>query len=857
MTDTRRQTISAIRQRLEKAGSLQWFHWLVIGLSLGLTFLAWRYAVAQQDNKVQLQFDREAEQVVSLVVDRMSTYEEALWAGVAFVSSTDSDVDSQKWSEYATNLKLKERYPGVNGIGLIEVLNRDDQDAFIDRERKDRPDFRIHPEHDGDELWPIVAIAPVEGNEEAVGLDMAHEQNRIRAARQARDTGTAQVTGPITLVQDSAQTPGFLFFVPYYRQEIDQVPTRSLVLDGLVYAPFVVRELMKGVLEKDRRRVGIRISDQDESLFDENVPTEPDFDPDPLLRKRKSVELYGRTWDFDIWSTKSFRASVSRRQSTWILLAGLLIDSLLLVLFYSVSSSARISLGLADAMTEELESFSLAATVNRVGIFDYDLKSDQMTWNDAAYELFGRDQNSFELGYQAVLSCIHPEDRQSVDERFKKAISEDEVFYTEPRVILPSGEVRHLLSRAVVFRDAQGTATRVLGANIDNTQTIEANRQLDVTQRMQKAIQDAAGVSMIVTNVSGTILSVNRTVEVMLGYSQGELENVQSLELLHETSEIQCRAAELSEAHGRPVDSGFEAIIGNPTHSEVEQREWTYVRKDGSQFPALVTVTALRDAGGMTTGYLAVAADISERKKADLAIRKSNEQLARSNEELAQFAYVASHDLQEPLRKVTSFCELLVEDCEDQISDDGKKYLGYITDGANRMRTLIQDLLAYSKIESGSDRIEQVNLNQVIDVALSDLSTAIEESGAVVSVDDMPLIDADPAQMTQLFQNLIGNAIKYRTEASPRVRVGCEMSKDQWLFKVDDNGIGIEPRFREQVFGIFKRLHGQDAYRGTGIGLSICKRIVERSGGRIWIEDSPEGGTRFCFVLGELNSTQA
>ncbi|TWU46239.1 Phytochrome-like protein cph1 [Rubripirellula tenax] len=850
------QSTASARQRLEKAGTFQWFHWLVIALSLGLTFVAWYYATVQQAAKTQLQFDRESDQAVSLVVDRLTKCEQALWAGAAFVTSCDSEVNHNKWDDYATKLELDQRFPEVNGMGLITRFEKQKLESFVNSQRQDRAGFHIFPPHDQDECWPIVAITPVDKNSKAIGLDIAHEVNRITAARKARDTGTAQVTGPIVLVQDSAQTPGFLFFVPYYgKPSASDKTTPAKDFQGIVYAPFVVRELMAGVLDKDRRRVGIRISDASETLFDEHVTSEPDFDPDPLLRKTTSVELYGRTWTFDIWTTQSFRQSIDRSRSTSILVAGILIDVMLIGLFYLVSVRARQALGLADTMTDELARFSLAASVNQIGIFDFDVASRRFKWNDAMFRLFQQSPKSFAPDFDSMLDCVHPEDRSALKDSLQHSIRNGEIFDAQYRITTPGGEIRHLLARAVVISDREGRATRLLGANTDITSKQAAAQKLSQTLQMQAAIQDAAGVSMVSTDFDGTILSMNKTAEKMLGYTQDELVLKATPVVLHDAAELQKRADELAHELSRPVTAGFQAIIAMCVDGKTAQREWTYVRKDGTRFPALVTLTALHDDNGNVSGYLAVAADISAQKESHLALQKSNEQLERSNSELAQFAYVASHDLQEPLRKVISFCELLEEDCIDQIDEDGRRYMGYISDGARRMRQLIQALLSYSRIQEEYSRAECVDMNDIVRIAVDDLSAPIDESDAVVTVGRLPVVMGDPTQMVQLMQNLIGNAIKYRDQAAPTVHIDAQRSGEDWLFHVDDNGIGIEPEFREQVFGIFKRLHSRTAYQGTGIGLSICQRIVERSNGKIWIEDSPTGGTRFRFTIPVSNLT--
>ena len=232
------------------------------------------------------------------------------------------------------------------------------------------------------------------------------------------------------------------------------------------------------------------------------------------------------------------------------------------------------------------------------------------------------------------------------------------------------------------------------------------------------------------------------------------------------------------------------------------------------------------------------------------------EELRRSNAELEQFAYVASHDLQEPLRKVASFCQLLEKRYGDQLDERGVEYIGFAVDGAKRMQILINDLLTFSRVGRLNATEADVDLNKALDSALGNLSTAIEESGAVIErpAEGLPIIKGDPTLMAMLWQNLVGNAVKFRKEGlTPRIVIECERSADggaaAWSFTLSDNGIGIAPEFVDKVFVIFQRLHGRDAYTGTGIGLALCKKIVEHHGGAIWIDTSYGDGTRFRFTL--------
>jgi two-component system, sensor histidine kinase and response regulator len=223
--------------------------------------------------------------------------------------------------------------------------------------------------------------------------------------------------------------------------------------------------------------------------------------------------------------------------------------------------------------------------------------------------------------------------------------------------------------------------------------------------------------------------------------------------------------------------------------------------------------------------------------------------LQRSNAELEQLAYVASHDMQEPLRMVASYLQLVAERYADRLDAEGHEFIDFAVDGAKRMQALINDLLAFSRVNTKARPFEPTDCGAIVATACHHLRVAIDESGAEVTAAAMPTVPGDAIQLLQLFQNLIGNAIKFRGAAAPRVQVTATETTDGWQFAVSDNGIGIAPEYFERIFVLFQRLHGRQAYPGTGIGLALCKRIVERHGGRIWVESAPGRGSTFAFTL--------
>lgn len=277
-----------------------------------------------------------------------------------------------------------------------------------------------------------------------------------------------------------------------------------------------------------------------------------------------------------------------------------------------------------------------------------------------------------------------------------------------------------------------------------------------------------------------------------------------------------------------------------------EPHEKEYIRADGTRVPVYIVDTVLP---GPDEQLGAFVLDISERKQAEQALQRLTEELRRSNAELEQFAYVASHDLQEPLRMVSSYVQLLKRRYQNKLDADADEFIHYAVDGATRMQGLINDLLSYSRVGTRGKPFAPVALDTALDHALNHLQIALDESHAQIRRLPLPTVTGDQGQITQVFQNLIANALKFHGEAAPQICVSAQRVENEWVVSVKDNGIGIDPQYRERIFVLFQRLHSREDYPGTGIGLTICKKIVERHGGRIWVESHSGQGATFCFTL--------
>lgn len=333
--------------------SLEWYHWVVVVLSLALTLSAWHITRTQAYEKSEALFKFQSGQVIDLLVERMAKYEEALRAGVAMLRVMPPEMSRAEWKEFAATLNVEERFPGINGIGVIHFVPSSKKAAFLAWQRSSMPNFVIFPAHDKNEFWPISYIEPIQTNFKAVGLDMAHEQNRYNAATKARDERSAQITGPINLVQDDQQTPGFLFYVPWYTDEIPSTyGDESSKLAGLVYAPFIVNKLMGGALSNVNDLINFTIRDQSTLLF-EDVGRDTD-EYQPMFAETREVGMYGRIWTFELETSRAFAEQVETVEPTVILVTGIVIDILLITLFLTLSQTKQRATQLAHKATRRL-----------------------------------------------------------------------------------------------------------------------------------------------------------------------------------------------------------------------------------------------------------------------------------------------------------------------------------------------------------------------------------------------------------------------------------------------------------------------------------------------------------------------
>lgn len=534
-----------------------------------------------------------------------------------------------------------------------------------------------------------------------------------------------------------------------------------------------------------------------------------------------------------------------------------------------------------EALRRSEERFQWIVQATNDAIWDWDLISNRVWWNEVMPSLFGFIAKEVDTTFNWWADHLHPEDQNRVLSSMMEAIEHGESIWGEEyRYRRADGSYAYVADRGYVIRDAEGAPIRMLGGMIDVTERKEAQAELErqnrraqlfseVTLKIRQSLNVSEIVQAAVTEVQA-ILQADRVLvyqfktdgqghgvaeaikpglpslvdqnrseaylalgDRLFSFQRG-IQQITDIEHDQRIRSIRAELARLGQVQAElvvPIHVGAEGWGVLIAHQCDRPRPWTSFETD--------LLTQLAD----QIGIALTQARLFEQET------QQRQELARSNTELQQFAYVASHDLQEPLRMVTSYLQLLEKRYSDRLDADAQEFIGYAVDGATRMKRLITDLLSYSRVGTHGRSFERMSCTEVVQQALRNLEVAIAEAEATILYGDLPWIVADAAQLVQVFQNLIGNAIKFRGEHKPCIQIEATLQDTTWLFCVRDNGIGFEPEYADRIFVIFQRLHSRAEYSGTGMGLAICKKIIERHGGTIWAESSPHQGSCFYFTL--------
>ena len=473
--------------------------------------------------------------------------------------------------------------------------------------------------------------------------------------------------------------------------------------------------------------------------------------------------------------------------------------------------------------------------------------------NERFFSLYPEDMRSKIIGYTTLES--YPADEAKGFLAQDRLAFEQGISQVEETIQFPDGQMRTLFTKKIRFEDEQGNP-HILGIAQDITQIVQAREEIEQQRDYFESLIDSLGVATFVIDDTHKVVNWNRACENLSGMMREEVIGTD----LHSTAFYKKKRKLLCDM---VLDQDFTKVVelyeSEPEDSAVI-REGKFIEnwhdlKNGKRRYLRVFSNPLRKQGKITL-CLQMMIDMTELKQSQTLLEQQQEKLADSNRQLEQFAYIASHDLQEPLRMVSSYTQLLADRYRDKLDETAHEFIDFAVDGAVRMQAMIQDLLAYSRVQNRVVQFEPIDANDLYEYAVLNLAVAIDESGTVVEKDgELPVIEGDVSQLRQLFQNLIGNAVKYRdTDKLNRVQVSAIEKDGFWQFCIEDNGIGIAEEHQNRVFEIFKRLHSKHAYKGTGIGLSICKRIVDNHQGEIWVESQSGLGAKFFFTLPKVKT---
>lgn len=487
-----------------------------------------------------------------------------------------------------------------------------------------------------------------------------------------------------------------------------------------------------------------------------------------------------------------------------------------------------------------------AQQISKLGYWEMDMVSQELFWSDEVYHIWEVTPQTFQVNRSSFYNSIHPEDVKRFAEILELAASRDKGLDVEYRILIPDGSIKHVFQRIEVVTDEAGVPVRYEGTVQDITERKLAELNIQISNErfnlVAKATNDAIWDWNLITN---DVVRTGAGLETLFGYNSAEAS----------------ADNDFWRARVHPEDISALLMSRNQLIAQQSANSWEdeyrFKKANGEYAFVYDKGYIIRDDNGKAIRIIGATQDITHLKETELLLKKLNENLERraqelqaSNKELEQFAYVASHDLQEPLRMVSSFLQLLEKKYKDKLDTTADQYIHFAVDGANRMKKLINDLLEYSRAGTDRDAVAPTNMNEVAEEVRSIFSVRIEEQGAVVTIHPLPvLVFTRKTQMFQLLQNLLGNALKFTGLHKPVITVSSKETSTHWIFSVQDNGIGFEKKYAHKIFTIFQRLQHTNQYTGTGIGLSICKKIVERHYGHIWAESEPGEGSTFFFSI--------
>ncbi|MFT5366632.1 MAG: PAS domain S-box-containing protein [Candidatus Latescibacterota bacterium] len=647
-------------------------------------------------------------------------------------------------------------------------------------------------------------IIPLKGNEAAVNFNLSTEDRRRQALETARTNRQISITKPIDLVQGGK---GFLVYVPLF-------PNNQF--GGFISGVYRVDEIINNMLsEKLRENYVITLVEGDQPFYGLHNLTTPN-----IWATVHPFNLYDLSWQLHVYprSLEQFDTHLPEISLT----VSCIFSLLLTLLLFTIQKTKA-------AETQRDRYFSLSLDMLSVANFE----GHFLQVNPAFEKTLG--YSTEELLKTPFLDLIHPEEQEQTFAEMEKLSQGSKTISFLNRYRCKDGSYCWIEWNATP--DLQENV--IYAAARDITDRRNSELALHTSEERFRTLTGLAPVGIYETDTEGNCLFVNERWCELTGLTPEEAAGPGWTRALHSDNQS-------------IVFSAWQKAVSKKTEFVEEYR---FQQPSGRVVWISGRAIAIIDENNQPRGYIGTVADITQLKEAEHNIAKQQKELQRSNQELGQFAYIASHDLQEPLRVITNYLQLFERQFDKDLPEGAKGYIHRVINGATRMKTLINDLLSYSRITTQAKPFERVDVAQVIENVKDDLEMAISESNVKISHDPLPTVLGDETQIKQVFQNLINNAIKFRGETIPEIHISVLETKTHHQFAISDNGIGIDPKFYERIFAIFQRLHTREEYQGTGIGLAICKKIIEHHDGNIWVESAPGQGATFSFTISK-NATQ-
>ena len=835
--------------------------------SLMLTGAGWYISSSAVDQVAQERFGSRTDEVSALISSRILEQEAVLSAGAGLINASGT-VTRAQWRIFTDNLQLERFNPDLQAIAFTVMVAPQDKAAHIASIRSEGfADYDIKPPGERDVYSSVLFIAPFTArNFRAFGADPFSDPVRREAMERARDTGKAAASGAVTLMQETKEDvqPGFVMYFPVYRTQ--NVPAtveeKRASLIGYVAGAFRMRNFMRNILGSDPSPIGFKIFDGNATtpealLYNSMRGDEPNkFD----FARTAVLSIAGRPWTLQFAARAADMSSLAPSLPSVIGVGGIAIDLLLYTIIRSMIWRKRWIANKASVLRAEIQSggeryravvdtaADAIVLVNQHGVI--------LSFNRAAERIFGYAADDI-VGH--TVNLLMPETEGDAHNEYISryvATKVEHVIGTGREVEGRRRDGSYFPMQLSLAKWNAGSGEIGFTAIMrDITEQRKVQRALEESERQVRLFMDCATeYAMYQLDLNYKVVKWNKGAECILGYSPAELDGF-DIKKIYMDEDL--------------ADNKLVRIMMAAVKKGRSESEGWRVRKDGSIFWASGIVQPILDDAGKVVGMAVILRDMTTQRAAgqlaqmvkDRAvaaaqmeselrekIEASNHELKIANEGLQKFTSIVAHDLRAPLKRIDAFIDALREDYAERLDEEGNEILTRINRGAVRMKLMLDALLDYSRYNAKAISGKTADLASVINGVIESCDPRFE-SCIHVDIEDAPRLKGDPLLLAHVFQNLIGNSIKFRRGDDLRIDIDVTQRSERLYIAVTDNGIGIEPHFADQVFEMFYRLHNEDEYEGSGIGLTVCRKIVNDHGGRIWVDKNYEGGTRIIMTL--------